>query len=192
MSINFAPMLILLTRSHKYHPALLLQCLSICFIFILPVFGDIEAVPGQSLEGQLDLLVNAPAAAQITITPPANISGWYINPDVTNQVNGILNVQANQNRWQVTAKDSDSATSGFMTEWTGSAYGPLKLTNHMKVKAANEVILPNEGVIQTGSKTPGHGQDINVIFTQSGSYLDYSLPAGRVYRIVVTFTGSYY
>lgn len=171
--------------------AVLLPCSLVCFIALLPVAGDIFSVPGQSIEGQLNLLLSTPPGAQITITPPSGISGWQFDPDGINQVTGILNVKANRDGWQVTAKDSDPVTSGHMTEWTGSAYGSLKLTNPMKIKAAYEGTLPNVGVIQTGSKTGAHGQDINVIFTQEGSYIDDPLPEGRIYRIVITFIGSY-
>ncbi len=191
MSINRTSLLILIMRPLKNRLALLLPCSLICFIAFLPVTGDIAAVPGQSLEGQLDLLVSAPQGAQISITPPLDISEWQIVPDETNQETGTLNIKANKDGWQVTAMDSDTVTSGHMTEWTGSAYSSYRLTNPMKVKAANEVPLPSEGVIQTGDKTKGNGQDIDVVFTQEGSFIDPALPAGHVYRIIVTFTGSY-
>lgn len=191
MGINRISSLIQIAKMHRYHLALLLSCSLICFMAFMPVIGDIDVTPGQSLAGQLGLLVNLPSGAQITITPPQDISGWQINPVDINNMIGTLNVRANKNGWQVTAMDSDSITSGHMTDWTRSAYGSLKMSNPMKVKAANEVILPKGGVIQTGNKTSGHGQDINVIFIQQGSLMDAPLPVGHFYHIIVTFTGSY-
>ena len=168
------------------------SCLLICLIAFPPVFGDvIEVVPGQSIEGQLDLSVDEPSGYHITVTPPLNISGWQLKPDEANEQTGVLNVKANKDGWQVTVNDDNPATSGHMTEWTGSGYGTLELTNPMRVKAAYEVALPEGGLIQTGDKTKGQGQDINVAFIQEGTFADEPLSEGHVYRMVITFTGSY-
>jgi hypothetical protein len=167
-------------------------CLLICQIAFLPVFGDvIEAVPGQSIEGHLNILVSEPPGHHITITLPSDIAEWRLIPDETNELTAVFNVKANKDGWQVAAKDNDPVTSGHMTELTGSDYGSLRLASPMRIKAACEVTLPNGGMIQTGSKTTGQGQNINVAFIQESTFADEPLPEGHVYRIVITFAGSY-
>lgn len=167
-------------------------CPLVCLIALSTALGNvIEAVPGQSIEGQLDLVVDKLPGHHITITPPSAISGWQFQPDATNELLAVFNVKANKDGWQVAVKDSDLATSGHMTEWTGSDYKSLKLSNPMRVKAAYEVALPEGGMIQTGSKTAGQGQDIVVTFLQDSTFEDEPLPEGHVYRIVITFIGSY-
>ncbi len=167
-------------------------CLLICLIAFPSAYGDvIEAAPGQSIEGQLDLVVSEPRGHYIIVVSPFAIPRWQLMPNVTNELTVAFKVYANKDGWQVSVKDNNPATSGHMTEWTGSGYGSLKLAKPMRVRAAKEVTLPEGGVIQTGSKTTGHGQNINVTFIQEGTFADEPLPGGRVYRIVVTFMGSY-
>ncbi len=167
-------------------------CLLTCQIAFPLAFGDvIEAAPGQSIEGQLDLVVSEPPGHYIIITPPFAIPRWQLMPDATNELTAAFNVKANKDGWQVSVRDYNPVTSGHMTEWTWLGYRSLKLENPLRVKAANEVNLPEGGIIQTGSRTTGHGQNINVTFLQEGTFTDEPLPEGRVYRIVVTFTGSY-
>lgn len=168
------------------------SCLLICLIIFPPASCVvIEAVPGQSIEGQLDISVDELPGHHITITPPLDILGWQFQPDKTNELTGVFNVKANKDGWQVTARDDDPATFGHMTEWTGSGYGSTKLASPMRVKAANEVTLPEGGIIQTGSKTTGQGQNINVAFIQESTFADEPLSESHVYRIAITFTGSY-
>lgn len=185
-----APMIMKWRKNHlakAFWPSMLT-----CLIAFQPVVGDIiEAVPGQSIGGQLDLSVNLPQGYQITITPPSNISEWQLNPDQVNEITGVLNVKANKDGWLVAVKDSNSITSGHMTEWNGLSYSSLKLTKPMMVKAASEVTLPDGGVIQTGNKIKNPSQDIDVTFLQEVTDEDDSLPAGHVYNIVVTFLASY-
>jgi hypothetical protein len=170
-------------------------CIVICSIAFAfpPATGDvIEAVPGQSIDGQLDLIVNELSGYHITITPPRDISEWQLRPDETNQITATFKIWANKDGWQLTAKDSDTTTSGHMTEWTGAGYSSLKLANPMRVKAASEVSLPDGGVIQTGDKSNNiQGQNIEITFLQNVTFADEILPEGHVYRIVITFTGSY-
>jgi hypothetical protein len=166
--------------------------LLICLIvFPLASSDVIEVVPGQSIEGQLDLVVGEPPGHKIIITSPSNVFGWLLKPGETNELVGIFNVKANKDGWQIAVKDNNPATSGHMIEWTGSGYGSIKLASPMRVKAANEVALPEGGIIQTGSKTTGQGRNLSVAFIQDGTFADEPLPEGNVYRIVITFTGSY-
>ncbi len=125
----------------------------------------------------------------IEITAPADISGWELDPSITqpNTQTGTLHVKANKG-WQVTASDEDMNTNGHMTEWDGSNYGERKLSNPMKVSAEVEVTLPTGGVIQKGEETGSGGMDITVTFKQTVTWDDDAYV--KTYRIVVTFTGS--
>ena len=190
--------MILFTRVAKLHKKRLANafclCLLICQIAFLSVSSDvIEAVPGESIEGQLDLVVDDPPGHHITVTLPSDIAKWQLMPDETNELTAVFNVKANKDGWQIAVNDNNNnpATSGHMVEWTGSNYGSIKLSKPTKVRAAYEVTLPEGGIIQTGSKTTGHGQNINVVFQQDVTFADDSLIEGHVYRIVLAFIGSY-
>lgn len=141
-----------------------------------------------------DTTITGNVKGAIKITAPDDIS-WELDPSITqpNTQTGTLHVKANKD-WQVTAKDADTTnTNGYMAEWDGSTYisGGKKLSNAMKVSAASEVTLPTGGVVQTGTRTGGLGQDVTVTFKQEVTWDDEALTTeGHVYRIVVTFTGS--
>ncbi len=77
-----------------------------------------------------------------------------------------------------------------MTQWSGTAYGSLRLTNPLEVSSAYTAILPDGGVIQTGPRNWPKGTDYSVTLRQRGSWADRVLAGGQVYRIVITFTGS--
>jgi len=162
-------------------------------IFFQPAFGDtIEVAPGQSIEGQLFVSVNAPQSHKIEITTSFDqIDNWTMDVDKANCVEGIVNVKSNKDGWMILVKDVDTTTAGHMTDWTGSSYGALKLAKPLKVRASKEVALPEGGLIQTGSKTPKTGQDINVVLDQDVCYDDEPLSQGHVYRIVITIIGTY-
>lgn len=162
-------------------------------IFLQQAFGDtIEVAPGQSIQGQLFISVNAPQGNKIEITTSFDqINNWTLDVDKANRVEGIVNVKSNKDGWMILVKDVDTTTSGHMTEWTGSSYGTLKLAEPLKVRAAREVALPEGGLIQTGNKTPKTGQDINVVLDQDVGYDDEPLSQGHVYRIVITIIGTY-
>lgn len=162
-------------------------------IFFQPICGDtIDIAPGQSIEGHLFVSVDAPQGHKIEITTSFDqISNWTLDVDKANYVEGIVNVKSNKDGWMVLVKDVDTTTSGHMTEWTGSSYGTLKLAEPLKVRAAQEVSLPEGGLIQTGSKTPKAGQDVNVVLDQDVGYDDEPLSQGHVYRIVITIIGTY-
>lgn len=62
----------------------------------------------------------------------------------------------------------------------------------MKVSADKEVILQSvdSQPIKEGTRTGGQGVDVQVTFTQEVTSDDEPLSQGKVYRKVVTFTGS--
>lgn len=117
--------------------------------FVLPSFGDLtDAAPGQPIEDQLYLSASELGQAPDLTARGVN-SNWQLLPNTTNNITTFLTIRANRN-WQIMAKDNDPITSGHMTQWTGSGYGPLKLASPMRVQAAYEVTLPSEKLVQTG------------------------------------------
>jgi hypothetical protein len=103
---------------------------------------------------------------------------------------GKLNIRPNS-KWMVTAKP-EAATDGHMTEWSFSGYGDRKLSRAMRVKAGEEVALPNgdQKPIQTGTKTGSTPAKADLVFTQEITKQDTSENGDRTYRMVVTFTGA--
>jgi hypothetical protein len=143
---------------------------------------------GTSTSEKWSIYASYTVPATIEITATANISGWALSPLGTQPqtTTGTLNVTCSGN-WEVTVEDAEAATSGKMTDWSGSAYNSTtKLANFMKVAADSEVTLPAGGTIATGS-----GDDsVTVYFKQEVSWSDQVLPEGHSYRIIVTFTGT--
>ena len=125
------------------------------------------------------------------ITPPSNESSWQLTQGETGEPTSVLHIEATTGTWQIEASDTNPITSGHMTEWTGSSYGSQKLINATRIRAASEVSLPEGGVIQTGSKTKGQGEDVNVTFLQEGSFADAPVTPDHEYRIVITFVASH-
>jgi hypothetical protein len=127
----------------------------------------------------------------IEITVPSDILDWVLAPSggQPEQRTGTLtvNVTPDSESWEVTATDGDGATSGRMTEWTGSAYGTTQLYTPMDVQGpAATVTLPNSGEAYIASGT-GDGSGITITFKQVVLWSD---TPNITYRIIVTFTAS--
>lgn len=97
---------------------------------------------------------------------------------------GMLFLKSNID-WQVGASDRNPATNEHMTEWNGSEYGEKKLIHPLVVAADREVVLPDGGILQTGSKTAG--LRIPFVLKQNVSWLDEPFVEGHTYKIDVTF-----
>ena len=127
----------------------------------------------------------------IDITAPDDIADWPLDPTIDegeNTTGGTLAVYVTpyDTTWSVTAKDMDATTGGYMTEWSGSAYGTAKLLNPLRVQGpAAEVTLPNNAGIDivTGS---GNTSNINITFKQMVTWDD----EPGTYKIVITFIGT--
>ncbi len=100
-----------------------------------------------------------------------------------------LNIKANTD-WQLTVKDEDSYSKGYMMEWTKDGYGAKRLSKPMKIIADKETVLPNDQPITLGNRTGNNGIDIQVTFIQEVTSEDLPLPDGAIYRKVVAFVGS--
>jgi hypothetical protein len=147
--------------------------------------GDTNYNP--SISSAISQTVIAPTT--IDITAPTDISGWNLDPAIGENTNSgtlAVDVTPGDAIWSVTAKDMDAATSGYMTEWSGSAYGTAKLANLMRVQGPDaEVILPNSGGTDIATGT-GDAPSISITFNQ---YVTWDDDPGT-YRIVVTFIGT--
>jgi hypothetical protein len=127
----------------------------------------------------------------ISITPPAGISGWSLDPTVSQPQTqtGTLSITVDPDgtAWEVTATDEDIAnTNGKMTAYNGTYDTNKKLTNAMKVAADCEVALPAGGKIADGAGD----WSVTTTFKQTVEWADPPLTGGYSYRIVVTFTGA--
>ncbi|VVB71758.1 Uncharacterised protein [uncultured archaeon] len=101
-----------------------------------------------------------------------------------------LAVRSNAN-WILTVTEENSL-EGYMTEWNGERYGSERLSIPMKVKANEEVTLPNHAdmPLQTGSRTGSRPHEVDFAFVQLVTEDDTAKSKDRAYRMVVTFTGS--
>jgi hypothetical protein len=174
--------------------------------------GVQEAAPGQHVTGQITLGQKNDNTDLIEITAPEELSGWTLNPGITNEQKGILHVKA-KGSWQIKVS-ADKATNGYMTEYILSpangkngnkekgtedgAYvsGGEKLKNSMKVKAEgyNEVDLKDGGVLidymDTSQGNKWQSFDIPITFRQEVSLDDMPLPEGHFYHIAINFNPS--
>ncbi|MEW6573798.1 MAG: Ig-like domain-containing protein [Bacillota bacterium] len=130
-------------------------------------------------------------SSTITITPPAGISGWSLNPSVSQpQIqSGTLTIQVDPDAssWEAMASDNDTTnTDGKMTAWNGSYDIAKKLQSAMKVAGTYEVTLPTGGKIADGTGD----QSVPVTFKQTVNWSDPPLSGGYSYRIIVTFTAT--
>jgi len=173
--------------------------------------GVQEAAPGQHVTGQITLGQKNDNTHPIEIIAPEELSGWTLEPGITNEQKGILHVKA-KGSWQIKVS-ADAATNGYMTEYVAQANGKngnnnkngdagayvaggKKLQNSMKVKAEgyNEVDLKNGGVLITyEDKSQGNkwqSFDIPMTFRQEVSWEDMPLPEGHVYHMAINFNPS--
>lgn len=144
----------------------------------------LEAAPGQHIGEEIVLKSDEPGLS-LNLTTPNDISGWTFIPGSINKKICTLHIKADKD-WQLEARATESATSGYMTEWNGYEYTSRKLAHPMNISAASRVSLPMGGVIQTGTKTCG--RDIVVVLEQTVTKDDECLSDGHVYHMKITFT----
>jgi PKD repeat protein len=136
-----------------------------------------------------------PATFEITLT---NVPVWLeLNPGATTtNTTSRFTVNSNTN-WQVTAKDTDGTTLGYMTSYSvsGNQYKTpaAQLSQPFKVmdSSSSYVALPSGTgapvIFKTGTaEESGTAYPIGV--QQEVRMTDPALPGGNVYRIVVTLT----
>ncbi len=137
--------------------------------------------------------IHAQVKEKVEVSAPDDALSWEINPKSPGIYTKtlILKVKANTD-WQLTVKDTDSASAGYMREWVGERYGAKKLIDRMKVSADKVATLSNIDSlpIKEGTRTGDQGVEVQVTFTQEVTAEDEPLPDGEVYRKVVTFMGS--
>jgi hypothetical protein len=161
--------------------------LTLLFLIVCFVGGTIAA------ESIGITTIHAQVKAKVVVSAPDDALSWDINPKSVGiyTKTQVINVKANTD-WQLTVRDADFASGGYMREWTGDRYGSETLLNPMRVAADEEVILPNPRnmPIKEGKITGGQGVDVQVTFMQEVTAKDKPLPGDNVYRKVVTFVGS--
>ncbi|MEW6182915.1 MAG: Ig-like domain-containing protein [Bacillota bacterium] len=166
---------------------------SVTYTVYVPA-GSIEDLTDNALAADYNfsfITTSGGGGPTISITPPPGISGWSLNPSAsqpqTQAGTLIVGVDPDDESWEVTAEDADTAnTNGKMTAWNGSYDTGSKLQNAMKVAAEYEVTLPVGGKIADNTGD----QSADVTFKQTVSWADPPLSGGYSYRIIVTFTAS--
>jgi hypothetical protein len=125
----------------------------------------------------------------VYVSAPADICTWDLKPSEPGiyTKKGVLKVAANTG-WKVTVKDTDTVTSGHLTEWTGADYTGRKLQAPLYVSASQDVSLPEGGTIKTGTNIGE--QEVEVTLKQVVSRDDLHLADGSVYHIVLDFEGA--
>jgi hypothetical protein len=141
-----------------------------------------------------DTAIRGNPQAIMVITAPDDTEFANLNQG-SNTIGGTLNVKCNTN-WQVSVSDDDATTNGHMTEWNGTTYLSKKISTPMNVRNASQIItitLAGPGIIAAGN-TDGQsgdaGENFAISFDQVVQFVDWALSGGKVYRIVVTFTGA--
>lgn len=146
-----------------------------------------------------DVSVDSNLGSQLTFIAPSSISGWNLVVTNANTVLRTLNVFSNTN-WQVTVQDTNSATGGYLTQYSSGIYGTTKLSNPLTVGAnggngmGNTVNMMLGGIIASGTpagQNSSTGGDMRTVtFTQPVTYTDPVLSSSSTYHIVLTFTAS--
>jgi hypothetical protein len=146
-----------------------------------------EAAPGDPAGGSVLL----GGGYDVSVTINGDFLDWSLGPIgslSTKDGTLTIDVPGAGNKWAVTPS-SDSAT-GQLTEYEDPNYvpDPKKITKSLQVRAVggNTVDLAKGGLLISGQGDA----TIPFSFEQQTSWFDQPLPAGRVYRIIVTFTGS--
>jgi len=152
------------------------------------------AVPPAQTTGSGNTIVDAPVPAYLKISPPIQVTFPASMQPGPNVVAGILNVQCNTS-YQVDVFD-DQPTDWHLTEWDGSSFKDLRLTDPLRVQypeqgtdvtagTASSRLVSGDASGQSGDA----GQDFPLNFIQSLHYSDPLLPAGEGYHLVLTFVG---
>lgn len=151
----------------------------------LLLFSSISYL-GSSISSSAICVITATILPPINIDVPPDIQNLDLKPSEPGVYNkqGVIRVPADTG-WKISVEDLDNATSGYMTEWTGTAFTSKKLHKPLIISAAEEVSLPEGGIIMT-SKKPGD-QDVVVTLRQEVSEEDLPLMDGHSYRISLDF-----
>jgi hypothetical protein len=179
----------------RYHISFLAAVAAVFSLIIIinSVLADssigLEGAPGEPAGGGILL----GSGYDVLVTINWDFSGWSLNPmESVSTKSGTMDIDVPDagNKWAVTVS-SDSPT-GQLTEYEDPQYvpSPKKITESLHVRAdgGNNVDLGEQGLLISGqgsTTTP-----IPFFLEQQTSWYDQPLPAGRVYRMIITFTGS--
>ena len=162
-----------------------------------------EFTCSSSTAGGDDTVLHGETVAQLEVTVPDDIlSGWLLEVDQYNEIDGVLIVKSNA-PWEVTVEDSqeDGANSiGLMSQYDidTPAYGVLSLGDALHILGdGNDVDLLAGVPVKIADGVPADqeqgnaGETIDIVFQQYVEYDDPILVAPYdTYRIVITFTAS--
>jgi hypothetical protein len=173
---------------------------------VLKVCADNENVVAETNEGNNcktntfsniydvdETVITGTITGVIEIIAPDDILDATLQIGDDNCASDTLNVRSN-GKYQVLVSDEDPTTGGRMTQWNGATYLSKKLINPVDIGGTAcpcSVIgaLPGPVLLVTNQAcTDASGRDHDVCFHQTVEWADPTLPAGHVYRIVVTFT----
>jgi len=182
-------------------------------ISLVVVMSAVMVVPVVAAEtGTSTITGNPGAAIAITVTG-SGISNWALVAGQTNTDTSSvgLTVSSNKVGWTVSVKDAmdpdttpapkTTGTAGRMTEWTesSSTWGASSLAAAMHVTGATvdtkttggveRTLTGSDQTIETGLAEVS-SQSMGITIGQTVAYTDPILPSGKVYRIIVTFTGA--
>ena len=178
----------------RYHTSFL-AAVAVFFLIIIinSALADssagLEGAPGEPAGGSVLL----GGGYDVTVNINGDFSGWSLNPmERVSTKSGTMDIDVpgNGNKWAVTVS-SDSPT-GQLTEYEDPQYvpNPRKITESLHVRAdgGNDVDLGERGLLISGQGSTT--SPIKIFLEQQTSWYDQPLPAGCVYRMIITFTGS--
>ena len=136
--------------------------------------------------------IHAQVMPMVTISPPVNPYVWEINlnsPGIYTKTQ-VIHIVANTD-WQLSVRDEESNSNGFMREWIYDRYGSARLSKPLNISVDKELNLvdANRQPIKKGKMTGEKGVDVQVSLTQVVTPEDMSIQGGKVYRKVLTFIG---
>jgi len=136
------------------------------------------------------ITVNPPILGITIVNAPITLS---LNPDMTTTSTAIQFYVNSTTNWQVTAMDSDSQTSGFMTSYSGMLYTPANhlIEPFMVLNSGDAYValpfgLQSPAELKTGS--PEESGTAYILGVQQAVKMADPHLKENVYRIVVTLT----
>lgn len=147
----------------------------------------LERAPGQPAYGSIFL----GAGDGISVTVSGDFSLWSLDPRESLSIKpGTMIVDAPDESSNWTVVLSCDSPSGQLTEYNESQLipDPRKIGSPLLVRAdgGNTVDLSAGGELKSGQGDAA----VSFSLEQRTSWYDQPLPSGRIYRMVVTFTGS--
>lgn len=163
-----------------------------CSLVLIALFLMVQSITGASAmdSTSASTTLYALLMPSVIISPNVNPCIWEIkltSPGIYTKTLD-LHILANTN-WQLSVKDEDSNSSGFMREWMGDRYGYRRLSIPLKISADKDLNLADANVqpIKEGKMTGEKGADVQVTLTQVVTPEDMRLLEGNIYSKCLAF-----